>query len=74
MKSFGLNGKNLKRKVTCKDLYNLDLTREDDYKYWSFNPSNAQDFTKRQYYGEIQGDKMVLCYILFMSGKSPLCS
>ena len=70
IKSFRSNGTSVKSKVTGNDIRHVDISKGDDFRDWDFEPSNADDFTKRKYYGQIPGDNMVLRYILYMSGKS----
>lgn len=55
-----------KKRVTSDDLYNVNL---DIYEYSPFKPASADDFKKRAYYGRIEGEYMILVYILFLSGK-----
>ena len=43
----------------------------DDNSYEDFNPRNVTDFVDKSHYGRIQGEWMMLYYIIGMEGKSP---
>lgn len=57
---------NKKKRISSDELYGLNL---DTYHYWPFKPTSATAFDKRVYYGRIDGDFMLLNYIIFLSGK-----
>lgn len=43
----------------------------DDNSYEDFQPGNITDFVEKSHYGRIQGEWMLLYYIIGMEGKSP---